>query len=469
MTQQPIPARRRRALLAVGAPTARHVTGAPSAQRRTAPPASQPLDRHREAVISQPRAPHAARVSRPLSQPLRQSTNAPIRSASASQPLRSARRSAPTTPRASAKIQAARTTRGVAALVTRGHLWLAARIVISVALLAFLISKTHLNVVVATLAHINMTYAMFGLTLGVVTVALSAWQWQVLLRYERIHLSLPLATGLYFLGITFNQVLPTSIGGDLAKATYVARYSGRAVSATGATLMARVVGLGALLLTGLPFAVAGSLLTPRLGWGVTVILGGVTLAYLAGLATLFAGPWLLRLVGAEQIVRRYAVGRKALEFAETLARYRLAPRTLLSALGISVLFYLVSNCNFYLYGLALGLHTPFWFYWAALPIASLATMLPISLNGYGVRGASFVALFALVGEAGARSLALSTAMEAQMLLFAAVGGLIVLALNRRTVRIQTPTAALAVAASVARGVANRANEERQTPALTSAH
>jgi len=356
--------------------------------------------------------------------------------------------------------------RRLAAIFTRQRLWLLARILISVVLLIVLISKTHLSAVLATLEHINPTYAMFGLTLGVVTVALSAWQWQVLLRHERIHLSLPLATGLYFLGIAFNQLLPTSIGGDVAKATYVARYSGRAVSATGATLMARVVGLGALLLTGLPFAIVGSILTPRLGWGVSVILGAVTLAYLGGLAALFTGPWLLRLIGAERLVRRYAIGRKALEFAETLARYRLAPRTLFGALGVSALFYLASNCNFYLYGLALGLRTPFWFYWAALPIASLATMLPISLNGYGVRGASFVALFGLMGEAVARSLALSTAMEAQMLLFGVVGGVVFMALNRSAARRQSADEAPAAVASASRRVSDASRGDAQTPELT---
>jgi hypothetical protein len=53
---------------------------------------------------------------------------------------------------------------------------------------------------------------------------------------ERINLTL-LVTGLYLLGLAFNQLLPTIIGGDVAKAVYAGRLSGRVVGALAATLI----------------------------------------------------------------------------------------------------------------------------------------------------------------------------------------------------------------------------------------
>src|SRR5579875_653198 len=423
--QQPIPSRRRRAysaatpVQAAGRGAAAH-TSRPINTTQRAPRPSQPLASGQKAKPTELRVTHTEHQAFQAK-------------GVSSRPLHSALVKPGEVEKLAGKGKAQAPSAGKAVRLskrTRSYLWLAARIVISAGLLYWLLTKAHLALVAHALSLANPAYHAFGLGLGVVTVVVSAWQWQVLLGQERIRLSLPLLTGLYFLGITFNQLLPTSIGGDVAKATYVARESGRAVSATGATLMARVVGLGAMLLTGLPFALAGSLLIPRLGWGVTAILGGVTLAYVGALLALFASPRWLALFGVER-VRRLPFGRKLLELAESLASYRLAPAMLAKAFGVSALFYLVSNCNFYLYGLALRLPTPFWYYWAALPIASLATMLPVSLNGYGVRGASFVVLFGMLGASAAGALALSTTMGAQMLLFALVGGLVFLALNHR--------------------------------------
>ncbi len=304
------------------------------------------------------------------------------------------------------------------------------RIAVSAVLLALLLSKANLHKITSELLALNPAWALAGLVVGIVTIWLSSWQWQILLRHERIAIGMPTLMGLYFVGLTFGQLLPSSVGGDVAKAAYVARLSGRGVGAASATLMARVIGLMALFLTTLPVALAASLLAPDFGWSLALILLASAAGYLFTLAVLLFSPSLLaRLVGTW--LARSRIGRTVLEVADAIAVYRRRPDVFLSATLASLVFYAFSNLNFYVYGLALHMHSPFWFYWIAIPLTSLATMLPISLNGYGVRGASFVAVFAVMGEISAKALSLSLAMEAQMLLFALLGGIFVLALNRR--------------------------------------
>src|SRR5215469_14104053 len=163
---------------------------------------------------------------------------------------------------------------------------LVVRVAISAALLALLISKTNVQKIGSELLALNPAWALAGLGVGIITIWLSSWQWQILLRHERIDIGMPTLMGLYFVGLTFGQLLPSSVGGDVAKAAYVARLSDRGVGAASATLMARVIGLMALFLSALPVALVASLLAPNFGWSLALILMASAAGYLAMLAIL---------------------------------------------------------------------------------------------------------------------------------------------------------------------------------------
>lgn len=311
----------------------------------------------------------------------------------------------------------------------RRRLLLALRIAISLTLLLIVLWKAHVTRFVDVLSDMNPTIWALGLAVGVVSNVVSALQWQVLLHSERIRLPFGKITSIYFMGHTFNQLLPSSIGGDVAKAVYVGRFSKQGMGAASATLMARVVGLCGLLLTAIPPAVVAALILPSFGWTLPVILLGVGVAYAVGLTVLLTSHTLLRRVAGSQLSQR-SMGRKLLELAETVSRYRTRRKVFILDLLVSLCFYATGTLNFYVYGQALHMHTPLWFYWIAIPLTALATTIPISLNGYGVRGATIVILFALMGETAASSASLALLMELQLLLFALVGIGILFHLNR---------------------------------------
>ncbi len=315
----------------------------------------------------------------------------------------------------------------------RRFAWLAIRIVFSVGLLTYLVMKTNVHALAQVIGHADPLWLTLGFGVGLVTVVASAWQWQIMLKGERITLGLAMLTWLYFLGITFNQLLPSSIGGDVVKIAYVARLSRRGVNAASATVMTRIVGLGAMVVTATPVAIAAALIAPgfgHVGWWMTLLLGVALVGYLAGVGVLLAIPTLLNSLGVERTVK-LPFARKAIDLARSLAAFRHRRAALFWGFVAGAVFYATSDLNFYCYGQALHMRSPFWFYWIAIPLTSLATLAPISLNGYGVRGASFVALFVLVGESGAAALSLSTLMEIQMLLFALVGAAVFLVFQRR--------------------------------------
>lgn len=338
----------------------------------------------------------------------------------------------------------------------RRRLLLGLRVALSAALLLLIVRRIHFDSIRAALGHLDAGLAALGLLVGLATVVLSAWQWQVVLKGGQIEARLGTLTALYLLGMTFGQLLPSSVGGDVAKAVYVGRLSGRMADAASATLMARVVGVLALVLTSLPVAILAPFLLPGFSWLPAVIFLTAGLLLLMAFATVLQADQLLprgwlHFLGQSRRLRPFGDFTNGFR---TLARQ---PGTLASGLAVSAIFYLSSNLNFYLYGLALHIAAPFWFYWIAVPLTALATMLPLSLNGYGVRGASFVLLFAVIGVAAAPALGLALLMELQMLLFAAAGGLVVLAFRnpQRSVR-QPATEPLAVAGIAPRSIGQEA-------------
>jgi uncharacterized protein (TIRG00374 family) len=301
--------------------------------------------------------------------------------------------------------------------MTRQRLILLARVAISVVLIVLVFIRADLPRSLQLLAHSHLLVVALGLLAGVAGVVISSAQWRVLLRAEAIRLSLAALTRLYFFGYSFNVVLPTTIGGDAVKAAFVARLSGKTAGALGATIMARVVGFGVMLLTALPVSLSASVAWGRFGWSPTILLLVAAAGFIAVLLLL---RWGHRLTDRPSLAH-YRLWRPVTELSRTLSMFMLRPAALLGASLLSLLFYLTLYLNYYLFGLGVGLRAPFWFYWIAVPVLSIVTLIPISFNGYGLREGSAVLLFRLTGDSASAALSLALLVEIQLVLFALLG------------------------------------------------
>jgi hypothetical protein len=96
-----------------------------------------------------------------------------------------------------------------------------------------------------------------------------------------------------------------------------------------------------------------------------------------------------------------------------------------------MLFWVIGCLNYYIYGIALHVDVPLYFYFVAIPFVSLVTVLPISINGFGVRESAFVYIFSTVQVPLATSLLLAFVMDAQILLFGAIGAYMYLTMSSK--------------------------------------
>ncbi|MBC7263242.1 MAG: flippase-like domain-containing protein [Chloroflexi bacterium] len=293
------------------------------------------------------------------------------------------------------------------------------RIALSVVLLAWLLSRVGLNSLISTLREVDSRYYLLAFALFLSGEVISSWRWQVLLASQGVHVSLGRLTVLYFIGGFFNSLLPSTVGGDVVKMYMLASEKGETISAATSVVMDRVTGivmLFAIALVSLPFAYR--LVSPE-----------IRLTVIAFWAIVLGGVWLLRHRKAwANISRRWALIRRVLETQQVqrivASMEAYDGQTIVRALAIALLFNATLIVVRYLIALAMDVRIHLFYFLIFVPIINLVAMLPISLNGLGVREVAYVYLFGQAGVSTAASIAMSLAFYVMRMIGGLIGGLL---------------------------------------------
>ena len=296
-------------------------------------------------------------------------------------------------------------------------------------LFTFLLKSVSWSTLLTTLAHAQHTWQLMGLAVGALCIVFSSFEWHCLVLAEDIHTDLAHLIKLYLIGIAFSHFLPSSMGGDVAKAFYVGRDSGNMAGATSSVMLSRITGFLGMLLIALP-----SLLIWHSWFTSAVIVEFLLLSLL--LIVLISGTMIIslclpkassRLLKSRWIPKGVVI--TAAELGQTLTCAIRKPRTLTIAILFGIFFWIASFLNYYGYAVALGIHAPLFFYAIAIPFSSLVAFLPISINGFGVREGALVYIFSTIHVSSSSSLLLAFLMDTQVLLFGIIGGCIYLTMG----------------------------------------
>jgi uncharacterized membrane protein YbhN (UPF0104 family) len=236
-------------------------------------------------------------------------------------------------------------------------------------------------------------------------------RWQLLAAQLGFSRPLRQLTAFYFIGMYFNLVLPTSVGGDVVRGWYLDGRSGRPLAAFVSVLLDRLSGLGVLLAVALVGVVFTPLDLPH--WVKGFVLGSCALA-VVGLALLPLGTRL----GAR-------ASRRTRQLLEALAAVR-SPRLLLVTTVLSVFVQVANVVLVWLVGQAVAAPVPATYYWVLVPMVSLLTLLPISVNGMGVREGAMALFLAPLGIARGTALTLAFLWFAVTAVVSLAGGLVYL-------------------------------------------
>jgi glycosyltransferase 2 family protein len=266
---------------------------------------------------------------------------------------------------------------------------------------------------------------LLALGLFVLAQVLSSVRWRLLAVTLGFGGSIGRYCTYYLLGMFFNLILPTSVGGDVVRAWYLANQAeapGRNPSSSAAISVFADRFSGLILLIGVGCLALLFCPVPLPGWVVTsVILVGA-----AGLGGLAALPLVRPL-----LTRAPWLGPRALhlaDMADACLAYARQPRLLILTTLLSVAVQVINIAMVALVGSALGIEVAPLVYGVVVPLVTLVTLLPVSINGLGLREAAYPLLLAPVGVASTDAVALSL-LSFALTASVSLAGAVVLALG----------------------------------------
>ncbi|MDX8412342.1 MAG: lysylphosphatidylglycerol synthase transmembrane domain-containing protein [Mariprofundaceae bacterium] len=280
------------------------------------------------------------------------------------------------------------------------------KLLISAALLAALLYFLDLGSVLERLAQAELSWVMAALLCLLVGQFLSALRWAWLARGLGLEVRLFRKVYLYFLGMFLSLFLPSIIGGDVARGVLLAKgREGKGWEAAASIILERLNGVLALVLV-----VAACLfflvlpLAWKWTWWVLVICMCLAVAgyqYLHPRLPDMAASW-----------RKLSLTSHAFQ------------RAWWKALPVSITFQvLVVQAHVFL-GLAVGLSLSWPEYGVMVCLVALASALPLSFNGFGIREGGYVGFAAYFGANGDVAAAMAALWVAVLVLASLPGGLV---------------------------------------------
>lgn len=271
----------------------------------------------------------------------------------------------------------------------------------TVLLIVFVLRHVDLGTATRALAETGLVGAVLGVGLTALAIVIGAIRWRRVLAHLGERVALAPLLGDVLVGATYNLLLPTGVGGDVIRALRCAERVEHADRAWASVAFERVLGLLALVLvSALGLLLRGSEATRRLLW----VAVGLTMFLVLAL-TFADGP--LRLMA--RLARRApgslsgTIERIAAAFSGPLARP--APR--LETFGWSLLYQVVALSI--LVAAGSRWHDPALLsaVFVGVPIALVASLIPVTIGGFGLRESLFVVVLGPFGIAPERALALS--------------------------------------------------------------
>ena len=258
---------------------------------------------------------------------------------------------------------------------------------LAVVLLVLLVREDEWEEILAAMQKITILDLILVAILFAISRLAVAWRWHILLQSGGVHIPVKNSIALTFTGLFASNFLPTTIGGDV-------------VRLAGAMQMGfdRAVCLA---------SIAADRLIGMLGMSMTVPIG---LAY----------SWNMIQIGSASI-SFVAVIQKPIAFMRrTFSIFSIwlkKPASLLVSLVFTWIHMLCLFGSIYVFVNDLGSHISFWMIAGLWSLTYFITLIPISINGYGLQELSFTFLMSNVaGLTPAISLSVAVLIRAFFML-----------------------------------------------------
>jgi uncharacterized membrane protein YbhN (UPF0104 family) len=310
----------------------------------------------------------------------------------------------------------------------RRYVLLALKISISLALLAWLFARIDIRALWSTARGASIGWLSAALLVYAVNVLAGTWRWQRLLRTQHIEIAPRALLGSFLVANFFSNFLPSNIGGDVVRISDTAKAAQSKTLATTVVLVDRGIGLLALVLVAAVGATAAGRVHPAAIpiWPVW-LWAGLFVGAAATAPALFAPAGFGRMLQPLTVFHPEWVGGRIEKLIGALGKFRDSPGALASCFAAAVFVQATMVVFYFAVAYALHLNVSFSDLSVIVPISFVVQMLPVSVNGFGVREATFSFYFTRIGQPIASALLVSLVAQALIILFSMTGAAVYVA------------------------------------------
>jgi uncharacterized protein (TIRG00374 family) len=295
------------------------------------------------------------------------------------------------------------------------------RLLVSAALLYFVLRSIDLAALWQRVQGMNMWWILLAMGSYAFVQSVSVWRWHRLLRAQHVDVTTRTLRESIWVSLFFNNFLPSNIGGDVVRIADTATAAGSKTLATTVVLVDRVLGLTALILVASFGAFAASLMgihVPGARWLWIVAAGGVVLTVIV-----IAVPKLTAyLLAPVRLLKRPWLDERVQRLENAIKRFRETPSALVGAFAGALVVQITVVAFYLLTAQGLSVPLPILLGAVLIPVSLAVQMLPLSINGFGVREAVFAFFFRRFGLPFDAAVALSLVSTSLVMGLSLVGG-----------------------------------------------
>lgn len=299
----------------------------------------------------------------------------------------------------------------------------ALKVAISLCLLAWLLKAIDWRACLPIARRADLMMMILAVVLLTVERVLSVVKWRLFLTVKGSKITFWRLFIINYVGGFWGLILPSSVSADIVRGFYLSKATADLSLTVTSMAVDRII-------AGMALVTLGCLGGWQAGYrpGLEHMHGialGIAILMVAAIALLFQGG-LLRWIdrGINRRLGHWKIIETARQWIVSCLAYRKYPGLLGLGFILSLAVQVVRVLVFYVVAVGFNLHAPIMYYFIFIPLIMVLIMLPVSINGIGVREVSFVSFFALAGMPESGAFVVSLAVSVLTTLTTAVGGLI---------------------------------------------
>ena len=299
----------------------------------------------------------------------------------------------------------------------RRPLLLLLKAAISILLLYISLRAVNLGVLGERLSRFEPGWIAAALALLAGQVVLLALRWRAIVTLCGVNLARTAALRISFIALFFNQVLPSTVGGDAARIWLLARRGGGWASATYSVLIDRIAGVFALALV----------VIACLPWTLSLIHDPIARALLLLIGCgAVAGAFVFMAIGILRwrLLDRWALTRHMVEVSRIAWRLCRSWHSVALVGAASFAIHLLTISAAWCIVQSVAASAGFALLLFLIPPVLLVATIPVSIAGWGVREGSMVVAFAYAGLAQSDGLIVSVLIGLATFALGAIGGIV---------------------------------------------